>query len=72
MLLRPDRYGTVAAFAVVALLFFYYLAFILLLGAELNSWIGGQRETPEDLPTTLYRMRPQAEGEQADKDEQQA
>ena len=42
---HADNYGTIAAFAVVILVFFYYLAFILLLGAEVNSWVAGQRAT---------------------------
>jgi YihY family inner membrane protein len=56
-LLHPDNYGSVAGFAVVILLFFYYLAFILLLGAELNSWIIGQRETAADLPGILHEIQ---------------
>lgn len=36
MFLHPNNYGAVVGFAVVILAFFYYLAFILLLGAEVN------------------------------------
>ena len=52
--LHPDNYGSVAGFAIVILLFFYYLAFILLLGAEVNSWIAGLRPTPGD-PQSVYQ-----------------
>ncbi len=55
--LNPSNYGTVAAFAVVILLFFYYLAFILLLGAEINSWVAGQRETATDVPGILHAVQ---------------
>jgi uncharacterized BrkB/YihY/UPF0761 family membrane protein len=37
----------------VILFFFYYLAFIVLLGAEVNSWAIGQRATKYDLPGLL-------------------
>ncbi len=56
-ILNPANYGTVAAFAVVILVFFYYLAFILLLGAEINSWVAGQRETASDLPGILHAVQ---------------
>jgi membrane protein len=56
-LLHADNYGSVAAFAIVILLFFYYLAFILLLGAEINSWMAGQRETATDLPGILHAVQ---------------
>jgi YihY family inner membrane protein len=39
--LKPGNYGSLAGFAVVILVFFYYFAFILLLGAEINSWAAG-------------------------------
>lgn len=56
-LLHADNYGTVAAFALVILLFLYYLAFILLLGAEVNSWAAGQRATAADLPGVLHAVQ---------------
>ena len=56
-LLHADNYGSVAAFAIVILLFLYYLAFILLLGAEINSWVAGQRETAGDLPSMLHAVQ---------------
>lgn len=55
--LRPDNYGSVAGFAVVILIFFYYLGFILLLGAEVNSWIAGRRLVGGDLPTIMQAAR---------------
>jgi membrane protein len=56
-LLHADNYGTIAAFALVILLFLYYLAFILLLGAEINSWVAGQRATAADLPGVLHAVQ---------------
>jgi uncharacterized BrkB/YihY/UPF0761 family membrane protein len=56
-LLHADNYGSVAAFALVIILFLYYLAFILLLGAEINSWVAGQRETAADLPSMLHAVQ---------------
>ena len=57
LVLNPSNYGTIAAFAVVILVFFYYLAFILLLGAEINSWVAGQRETATDMPGILHAVQ---------------
>jgi membrane protein len=56
-ILNPGNYGTIAGFAVVILVFFYYLAFILLLGAEINSWVAGQRETASDVPGVLHAVQ---------------
>jgi membrane protein len=55
--LRPDNYGSVAAFAIVILVFFYYLALILLVGAEVNSWALGQRETSSDIAAILHEVQ---------------
>jgi membrane protein len=55
--LHPQNYGSTAAFAVVILIFFYYLAFILVLGAEINSWAAGQRETAGDIPAILHEVQ---------------
>jgi membrane protein len=57
LVLNPANYGTVGAFAVVILVFFCCLAFILLLGAEINSWVAGQRETASDLPGILHAVQ---------------
>jgi hypothetical protein len=55
--LQPQNYGTAAGFAVVILIFFYYLAFILLLGAEINSWAVGQRETAGSVMAILHEVQ---------------
>ncbi|MGO8950775.1 MAG: YhjD/YihY/BrkB family envelope integrity protein [Ktedonobacterales bacterium] len=55
--LQPQNYGTTAGFAVVILIFFYYLAFILLLGAEINSWDAGQRETAGSVMAVLHEVQ---------------
>ena len=57
LFLQPDNYGSIAGFAVVILIFFYYLGFILLLGAELNSWIAGRRLVGGDLAAVLQTAR---------------
>jgi membrane protein len=57
LFLRPDNYGSVAGFAVVILIFFYYLGFILLLGAEVNSWVAGRRLIGGDIPAVLQAAR---------------
>ncbi len=54
VLIHPGRYGETAGFLIVLLSFFYYFAFLLLMGAEFNSWLAGLRETPEDVPTMLH------------------
>jgi membrane protein len=51
--LQASAYGAAAAFAIVILFFLYYVAFIVLLGAEVNSWAAGQRATKYDLPGLL-------------------
>jgi hypothetical protein len=56
-LVRADTFGGVAVFAVLVLLFFYYLAVILLLGAGINLWSAGQRETASDLPGILHAVQ---------------
>jgi membrane protein len=53
-LLHPGNYGETAGFLILVLSFFYYFAFLLLVGAEVNSWLAGHRETDEDLPTMLH------------------
>ncbi len=54
--LRPNNYGSIAGFAIVILLFYNYLAFILLLGAEVNSWVAGERETVGDLQAIMSEV----------------
>jgi YihY family inner membrane protein len=53
-LLHPGNYGETAGFLILLLSFFYYFAFLLLIGAEVNSWLAGHRETDEDVPTMLH------------------
>lgn len=57
--LKPNSYGSTAGFAVLVLVFFYYFGFILLLGAELNSYWAGQRATTTDLPGIMYETQVQ-------------
>lgn len=57
MFLHPNNYGAVVGFAVVILAFFYYLAFILLLGAEVNSWATGQRQTAGPIDAILHEVQ---------------
>jgi membrane protein len=57
--LQPDNYGSVAGFAIVILVFFYYVAFIVLLGAEVNSWMVGLRPTEGDPPAIFQSLERQ-------------
>ena len=54
---HTENYGSLGAFAIIILLFFYYLGLILLLGAEINSWVAGQRETASDIPGILHAVQ---------------
>jgi YihY family inner membrane protein len=56
-LLKPSSYGSTAGFAVLTLVFFYYFGIILLLGAEVNSFWAGQRQTATTLPGILYELQ---------------
>jgi uncharacterized BrkB/YihY/UPF0761 family membrane protein len=56
-LLHPSNYGSLAGFAIVILVFFYYFGFIVLIGAEVNSWASGQRATGGDLPAILHEVQ---------------
>jgi membrane protein len=55
--LKPGNYGSLAGFAIVILVFFYYFACILLLGAEVNSWAAGQRQTASDLASIIHEVQ---------------
>jgi YihY family inner membrane protein len=55
--LKPNSYGATAGFAVLILVFFYYFGIILLLGAEINSFLAGQRQTVTSLPGVLYEVQ---------------
>jgi membrane protein len=54
--LHPNNYGSLAGFAVVILVFMYYLGFIILIGAEVNSWASGQRQTA-DVPSMMHEVQ---------------
>lgn len=56
-LLHPGNYGSLAGFAIVMLVFLYYLGVILLIGAEVNSWMNGQRETAGNLLAVLHEVQ---------------
>jgi len=55
--LRPDSYGATVGFAVLVLIFFYYFGVILLVGAEINSFWAGQRQTATELSGILYEVQ---------------
>ncbi|MFI5274122.1 MAG: YihY/virulence factor BrkB family protein [Ktedonobacterales bacterium] len=55
--IQPGRLGATVGFAVVILAFFYYLAFILLLGAEINSWRSGQRQTASAIDAIMHELQ---------------
>ncbi len=55
--LRPGNLGPLVGFVIVIGIFFYYLAFILLLGAEVNSWAAGQRETAGPIDAILHELQ---------------
>lgn len=57
LFIHPGNYGSIVGFAVVIIAFFYYLAFILLLGAEINSWIVGQRQTAGAIDAILHELQ---------------
>jgi YihY family inner membrane protein len=55
--LTPTNPGSLIGLVLVILVFFYYLAFILLLGAEVNAWAAGERARRQGV-ATLLRDRP--------------
>lgn len=63
LLLHPGNYGSLAGFVILILVFFFYLSFILMLGAEVNAWVLGQR-TPSDT-LVIYTKPAKAEAPQA-------
>jgi YihY family inner membrane protein len=52
--LTPTSPGSLIGLVLVILIFFYYLAFILLLGAEVNAWTAGQRARRKGVATVLH------------------
>ena len=57
LFLHPNSYGSLVGFAVVLLTFFYYLAFIVLVGAEVNSMAIGLRPTTKTLSAMLQELQ---------------
>jgi len=55
--LHANNYGATAGFAIVLLIFFYYFGFILLLAAEINSYLDGERATAAPLPAVLHQLQ---------------
>ncbi len=51
------NYGSIIGLLVVVLIFLYYLAFILLIGAEINSTVLGLRPTTESLSALLQSLQ---------------
>lgn len=56
-ILHPGNYGSIAGFILVLLVFFFYLAFILLLGAEVISFSEGQRRAAGDLAAIMHEVQ---------------
>ena len=57
LFLHPTRYGSLVGFAIVVLTFFYYLGFIVLVGAEMNSLAMGLRPTTKPLNAILQELQ---------------
>lgn len=55
--------GSVAGFAVVILIFLYYIGFITLMGAEINAWVSGLRPLNATLPELFQQERLEGIGE---------
>jgi membrane protein len=53
--LTPTNPGSLIGLILITLIFFYYLAFILLLGAEVNAWAYGRRERRPPVDWVLRR-----------------
>ena len=56
-ILHPGNYGSIAGFILVMLIFFFYLAFILVLGAEVISFSEGQRRAAGDLAAIMHEVQ---------------
>ncbi len=52
-MLLNNGYGALVGLLTVLLAYFYYLAFIVLLGAEINAWIDGRRDSISPLQALL-------------------
>lgn len=57
--------GSVAGFAVVILIFLYYIGFITLIGAEINTWVSGLRPLGATLPELFQQERLEGVGEES-------
>jgi uncharacterized BrkB/YihY/UPF0761 family membrane protein len=51
--LHPSRFGALAGFVLVALVFIYAYALFIVIGAELTSWLAGYRALDQDVMTLL-------------------
>ena len=56
-IIHPGHLGPLVGFAVVIIIFFYYLAFIVCIGAEVNSWAIGQRQTAGPIDAILHEVQ---------------
>lgn len=57
LILRPDNFGSIAGFAIVIIIFYYFLAFVVLLGAELNAWLAGKRIGEPEIAEMIDQMQ---------------
>ncbi len=57
LFLHPSNYGSLVGFVIVILTFMYYLAFIVLLGAEVNSMAVGLNPTTKSLSALLEELQ---------------
>lgn len=55
--LAPTNPGSYIGLILIIVIFFYFLAFILLLGAEVNSWASGEHATRPPVASVLLRRR---------------
>jgi membrane protein len=60
--LSPTNPGSVIGLVLIILIFFYFLAFILLLGAEVNAWAYGRPTRRTPVATLLRRRRMPVDG----------
>jgi YihY family inner membrane protein len=57
LFLHPNSYGSLVGFSIVILTFFYYLGFIVLLGAQINSMAMGFRPTTKPMSAILQELQ---------------
>ncbi len=63
LFLSKASLGSVAGYAVVILIFLYYIGFITLFGAEINAWVSGLRPLDATLPELFQQERLEGIGE---------